>query len=104
MLDNDFGILGLNPDASLEQVKQAHRDLVTVWHPDRHTANPRLQEKAEAKLKEINAAYDRLRALMETSTDCGRSQTQAPPPPQPSPSSHPTSETNLLLRAVPAVA
>jgi hypothetical protein len=92
VLDSDFEILGLKLGASLEQVKQAHRDLVTVWHPDRHTTNLRLQEKAEAKLKEINAAYDRLRVLLGTSTDDG-SQTQAPPPPPHSPSSHPTSET-----------
>ena len=53
-------ILGLEVGASLAAVKQAYRDLVTVWHPDRFLQNPRLQQKAEAMLKEINAAYDKL--------------------------------------------
>jgi hypothetical protein len=39
-------------------------DLVKVWHPDRYQAeSPRLREKAEAKLKSINAAYDRLQGV-----------------------------------------
>jgi len=32
--------------------------LANVWHPDRFVGNPRLQKKAEEKLKEINAAYE----------------------------------------------
>jgi len=51
-------ILGLKPDASQEEVNQAYRDLAKVWHPDRFVGNPRLQKKAEEKLKEINAAYE----------------------------------------------
>ncbi|MBI4644920.1 MAG: tetratricopeptide repeat protein [Deltaproteobacteria bacterium] len=55
-------ILGLEKGASLKEVKQAYRDLVHVWHPDRFVQNPRLQKKAEAMLKEINAAYEKLLA------------------------------------------
>jgi len=51
-------ILGLKPNASQEEVNQAYRDLANVWHPDRFVGNPRLQKKAEEKLKEINAAYE----------------------------------------------
>ncbi|RJR34822.1 MAG: tetratricopeptide repeat protein, partial [Deltaproteobacteria bacterium] len=43
-------------------VKQAYRDLVYVWHPDRFVQNTRLQQKAEAMLKEINAAYETILA------------------------------------------
>ena len=56
-------ILGLKPNASEEEVNQAYRDLVNVWHPDRFVANPRLQKKAEEKIKEINAAYEYIKSF-----------------------------------------
>ena len=56
-------ILGLNPSASQEEVNQAYRDLVNVWHPDRFVGNPRLQKKAEEKVKEINAAYEYIKSF-----------------------------------------
>jgi curved DNA-binding protein CbpA len=62
-LDKYYRILGLKPGASREKVKQAYRDLVTVWHPDRFSHNPRLQRKAEEKLTAINQAYERLEAF-----------------------------------------
>ncbi len=55
--------LGLKPGASQEEVNQAYRDLVTVWHPDRFANNMRLQKKAEENLKEINAAYEYIRSF-----------------------------------------
>ena len=36
-------------DADLRQVKDAYRDLVKVWHPDRFENNPRLKKKATEK-------------------------------------------------------
>jgi DnaJ-domain-containing protein 1 len=56
-------ILGLKPNASHEEVTQAYRDLANVWHPDRFVGNPRLQKKAEEKLKEINAAYEYIKSF-----------------------------------------
>ena len=44
--------------ASQQDIRDAHRDLSKVWHPDRFNHEPRLRSKAEEKLKEINAAYD----------------------------------------------
>lgn len=55
-------ILGLNPGASPEEVKQAYRDLVKVWHPDRFAHDDRLRLLAQDKLKEINGAYELIRA------------------------------------------
>jgi len=56
-------ILGLKPGASQEEVNQAYRDLVNVWHPDRFMGNPRLEKKAEEKVKEINAAYEYIKSF-----------------------------------------
>jgi hypothetical protein len=55
-----YRILELRIGASEEEIKQAYKDLVNVWHPDRFSNNPRLQSKASEKLKEINLAYRKL--------------------------------------------
>ncbi len=49
--------LELEPDASPDEIKEAYRALVAVWHPDRFQSNPKLRQRAEEKLKLINAAY-----------------------------------------------
>jgi len=62
-IDRCIEILGLKPGASQEEVNQAYRDLVNVWHPDRFVGNLRLQKKAEEKVKEINAAYEYVKSF-----------------------------------------
>ncbi len=57
-MDEFYRILGLKLGASQEEIKQAYRDLVRVWHPDRFVHDARLQKIAEEKLKEINSAYE----------------------------------------------
>jgi curved DNA-binding protein CbpA len=53
------------PDAFTEaQLKQAYHDLVQVWHPDKHSHNERLRQKAEEKMKEINQAYEVLQSRL----------------------------------------
>jgi hypothetical protein len=61
---HSFKVLELKPAASLDEIKKAYRDLVKVWHPDRFDHDPALQQKAQEKLKEINAAYDALIAFL----------------------------------------
>ena len=56
-------MLGLKPGASQEEINQAYKDLVNVWHPDRFADNQRLQKKAEEKLKEINASYEYIKSI-----------------------------------------
>jgi COMPASS component SWD3 len=57
---NYYGALGLEPECTMEELKAAYRDLAKVWHPDRFAHDPRLQNKAQEKLKEINEAYEQL--------------------------------------------
>jgi hypothetical protein len=53
------------PDFFTEaQLKQAYRDLVQVWHPDKHAGHERLRKKAEEKTKEINQAYEALQSCL----------------------------------------
>jgi hypothetical protein len=74
-LSKAYELLGVKPGVSSSELKAAHRDLAKVWHPDRFTHDPRLQEKAQEKLKEINEAYDLLSS--------GKTPRPAPPPPPP---------------------
>ncbi len=58
-----YGILGVAPDASDEQLRTTYRKLVRENHPDRLIAQGMPQEfidLANEKLAKINAAYDRV--------------------------------------------
>ena len=57
-----YTVLGLSEGAAEWEVRAAYRDLVQVWHPDRFAHSPRLRAKAEAKLKEINVAFDTIKS------------------------------------------
>ena len=59
-LSKAYEVLGVKPGVSMRELKAAHRDLAKVWHPDRFLHDPRLQEKAQEKLKEINEAYEQI--------------------------------------------
>lgn len=52
-----YEILGLKPSASPEEIKQAYRQLVKIWHPDCFPNNPQRQKEAEEKFKQILEAY-----------------------------------------------
>lgn len=93
-MDKYYQALGLNPGASEEEIKEAYRDLVNVWHPDRFSNDSRLKEKASEKLREINLAYEVLKAYIagksESFRAMGERGTRAdsqPPPREPPPKS-----------------
>ncbi len=55
---NPFEILGVNEDASLDQIKKAHLQLIKKYHPDRLPADADrdLRNQAESLLASINEA------------------------------------------------
>lgn len=59
-LEQYYALLGVASGTSGQELKEAYRDLAKVWHPDRFSHDPRLQQKAQEKLKEINEAYEHL--------------------------------------------
>jgi len=67
--DIHYKVLEVEPGASQNEIKQAYKDLAKVWHPDRFTDNPRLQQKAEEKLKQINTAYEFLKSYQPHLTE-----------------------------------
>jgi len=73
-----YETLELKPDASMQDVKQAYKDLVNIWHPDRVSNNPRLKQKAEEKLKQINAAHEGLLLYLNGQTQGTKAVEKAP--------------------------
>lgn len=61
-----LAVLGLQGHVTKGEARSAYLHLVKVWHPDRFAADPRLQAKAHAQLKAINAAYEFLCAVWES--------------------------------------
>ena len=59
-----FEILEIDSGAAPDEAKQAYKDIVNVWHPDRFSNNPRLKRKAEEKLKEVNVAYETVESFL----------------------------------------
>jgi len=54
-----YAVLGLNRDASPEDIKKAYRRLSKEHHPDKHASGAtHAKKEAEHKFKEINEAYE----------------------------------------------
>lgn len=52
-----YSILGVNRNATQDEIKKAYRKLAVQYHPDKNPGN----KQAEEKFKEINEAYDVLK-------------------------------------------
>ena len=57
MIEDPYKVLGLNRDASDEDVKRAYRRLAKKYHPD---LNPGDKEAAR-RMQEVNAAYEQIK-------------------------------------------
>lgn len=53
-------ILGLDDDATIDDVKVAYKETVQILHPDRFANNKKLQERATEQFKNLQEAYDYL--------------------------------------------
>ena len=52
-----YSVLGVNRNATDEEIKKAYRELARKYHPDNYVDNP-LSDLVEEKMKEVNEAYD----------------------------------------------
>lgn len=70
-IDDAYRLLDVDPRASDEEIRRAHRDLTKVWHPDRFAHDAELRRKAEEKLKAINEAWETIRSSRGRSSSRG---------------------------------
>ena len=61
-MKDPYKVLGVDPSATDEQIKDAYRALVKKYHPDKF-ADSDLAELANEKMKEVNAAYDEIQKI-----------------------------------------
>ena len=57
MINDPYKVLGVSPDASDDEIKQAYRRLAKKYHPDRNPGD----EEAAKKMQEVNAAYEQIK-------------------------------------------
>ena len=53
-------ILGLEDDATADDIKIAYRETVQILHPDKFAGNEKLQSRATEQFKRLQEAYDLL--------------------------------------------
>ena len=66
-MTDPYKVLGISPQASDEEVKTAYRKLSQQYHPDHH-ADSVMEEIANQKMAEINAAYDQIMNMRRSGT------------------------------------
>jgi tetratricopeptide (TPR) repeat protein len=86
-----YEVLGLMPGVSQEEIKQAYRQLVKIWHPDGFTDTTKKQQ-AEERIKIINAAYRKLKS--DASSFVNPPASNPPTKPQPKPQSKTQSQNS----------
>ena len=54
---NQYEVLGVSRNASIDEIKRAYKELSRKYHPDSYVGNP-LSSLAEEKFKQVQEAYD----------------------------------------------
>jgi DnaJ like chaperone protein len=63
-LQQSYETLGIDSDASAQEIKRAYRKLVSKYHPDKLVSQglpEEMMEMSKKRVREINAAYDKIK-------------------------------------------
>ena len=63
-MNDPYNTLGVNSNATDDEIKKAYRELARKYHPDNYHENP-LADLAQEKMKEINEAYNTITRMRE---------------------------------------
>ena len=75
-MSDPYSILGVDRNATDEDVKKAYRKLSRQYHPDANINNPK-KDEAEAKFKEVQQAYQQIMDEREKEYNSGYGQVLA---------------------------
>ena len=65
---NPYEVLGVDANATDEEIKKAYHALARKYHPDNYSSNPDMAELANEKMKEVNEAYEAIKKMREGGT------------------------------------
>ncbi len=66
-MTDPYKVLGVSPDASDEEIKQAYRRLAKKYHPDLNPGD----EEAARRMQEVNEAYEQIKNPQKQSRQSG---------------------------------
>jgi len=72
MITDPYGVLGVSPDASEEEIARSYRKLAKKYHPDVNPGNA----EAARRMSEVNAAYEQIKSGKTSGTAAGGYQGQ----------------------------
>ena len=76
MRKDPYKVLGVDKNATDEEIKSAYRELAKKFHPDNYVGSP-LADLAGEKMKEINDAYDKINRLRQRKESAARRSAKA---------------------------
>ena len=98
-----YNILGVDPQASNDEIKRMYHKLSKKYHPDANITDPDLRKWSEDRMKELNEAYDTLkdplkRAMYDRQRGYAHRPNSAPSPTAAGPSPMAQLQRSVVMR------